>query len=81
MYLFPDFHTLNFFIYLILAVLGVHCHPRPLECTGSVAAAPWLRCFSAYGIFPDQGIQPVSPELAGGFFITGPSRKPHVDCF
>ena len=27
---------------------------------------------------PDSGIKPVSPALAGGFFTTGPPRKPHL---
>ena len=29
-----------------------------------------LSCFMACGIFPDPGIEPVSPALTGGFLIT-----------
>ena len=28
------------------------------------------------GYLPDPGIEPVSPELAGGFFTTEPPEKP-----
>ena len=28
------------------------------------------------GDLPDSGIEPASPELAGGFFTTGPPGKP-----
>ena len=34
-----------------------------------------LSCLMARGIFPDQGFEPVSPALAGGFLITGPTGK------
>ena len=30
----------------------------------------------ATGIFPDLGIEPASPALAGGFFTTEPLGKP-----
>ena len=32
--------------------------------------------FPPPGGLPDPGIEPVSPELAGGFFTTEPPRKP-----
>ena len=32
----------------------------------------------ACGIFPDQGIEPVSPALAGGFFATEQPGKPPI---
>ena len=32
--------------------------------------------FSLPRDFPDPGIKPVSPELAGGFYTTGPPGKP-----
>ena len=35
-----------------------------------------LSCLTARGIFPDQGFEPVSPALAGGFLITGPTGSP-----
>ena len=43
-------------------------------CSGVVAHG--LRCSEACGIFPEPGIEPVSPALAGGFFTTGPPGKP-----
>ena len=35
--------------------------------------------FPSPGDLPSPGIKPVSPALAGGFFITEPSRKPTKD--
>ena len=50
--------------------------------TGSVAKwtswGTWTYCGSAYGIFPNQGWKPRSPELAGGFLSTAPPGK---SCF
>ena len=34
--------------------------------------------FPSAGGLPDLGIEPGSPALAGGFFTTGPPRKPCV---
>ena len=34
--------------------------------------------FPSLGDLPDPGIQPESPALAGGFFITGPPGKPKL---
>ena len=42
----------------------------------SVVVAFGLCCSTACGIFPDQGSNPVSPALAGGFFTTEPPGKP-----
>ena len=47
---------------------------------GSVVVARGLSCSAAYGIFPDQGLNLVSPVLAGGFFTTEPPGKPSI-CF
>ena len=44
--------------------------------TGSVVVARGLSRSAAYGIFPDQGSNLVSPVLAGGFFSTEPPGKP-----
>ena len=44
--------------------------------TGAIVVAHGLSCSAAYGIFPDQGSNPVSPALAGGFFTTQPPGKP-----
>ena len=38
-----------------------------------------LSCSAARGIFPDQGLNPWYPALAGGFFTTGPLGKPPFD--
>ena len=38
-----------------------------------------LSCSAARGILPDQGSNPWSPALAGGFFTTGPPGKPPFD--
>ena len=59
------------------------CGAQALVCMGfsncgeraSVIAAHGLRCLVACGIFPDTGIEPVSPALAGQFLTTGPSGK------
>ena len=37
-----------------------------------------LNCFSGCGIFPDQGIEPVSPTLTGRLFTPEPTGKPHL---
>ena len=45
--------------------------------TGSVVVAHGLSCSTACGIFPD-GIEPLSPALAGRFLTTAPPGKsPH----
>lgn len=36
--------------------------------------AQGLRCSMAFGIFQDQGSNPMSPALTGSFFITGKSK-------
>ena len=33
--------------------------------------------FPSPGALPNPGIEPTSPELAGGFFSTEPPEKPH----
>ena len=52
------------------------CGAQALQCTGSVVVAHGLSCSVACGIFLDQGSNPVSPALAGGFLTTEPSGKP-----
>ena len=60
---------------LLVAVASFVVEPR-LSCAwASVIAARGLRCLVACGIFPDTGIEPVSPALAGQFLTTGPSGK------
>jgi len=49
---------------------------RALEGTGSVTGVHRLRLPTACGIlFPQPGIQPVSPALEGKFLTTGPPGK------
>ena len=43
---------------------------------GSVVVAHGPTCSTACGIFPDQGLEPVSPALAGRFSTTAPPGKP-----
>ena len=58
-----------------------------LRHVGSVFAVPGLQsvdslvahglcCSTACGIFLDQGMEPLSPALAGGFFTTEPPGQP-----
>ena len=35
--------------------------------------------FPSPGDLPSSGIEPVSPALAGGFFTTEPTAKPHIN--
>ena len=44
--------------------------------TGAIVVVHGLSCSAAYGTFRDQGSNPVSPALAGGFFTTQPPGKP-----
>ena len=37
--------------------------------------------FPSAGDLPDQGIEPISSALAGGFFTIEPRGKPQVDCY
>ena len=46
-----------------------------LQSAGSAASAHGFSCSAARGIFPDPGIELVSPALAGRFFATEPSGK------
>ena len=48
---------------------------------GSVAVVHGLSCSSGCGLFPDQEIEPISPELAGEFFTSEPSGKPTSKSF
>ena len=43
---------------------------------GSVVVVYRLSCSAARGIFLDQGLNPMSPALAGRFFTTEPLAKP-----
>ena len=43
---------------------------------GSVIVAHRPSCSAACGILPDQGLEPVSPALAGRFSTTAPPGKP-----
>ena len=48
---------------------------RGLQSEGSVVVAQGLRCQASMWDLPRPGIEPVSPELAGGFLTTGPRGK------
>ena len=58
---------------------------RRLSSTGSGIVAHKLSCPMTCGILlPGQGIEPMSPALAGEFLITGPPRKTYLNnypCF
>ena len=43
----------------------------------SLVVVHGLSCSAACGIFPDQGIEPVSPALAGGFLSVASPGKPY----
>ena len=62
--------------------MGFSFHSRALALGtwASVAVAHGLNCPVASGIFLD-GIEPVSPALAGGFLTSGKSGKPQLFCF
>ena len=45
---------------------------------GSVVVAHGPSCSAACGIFPDHGLEPVSPALAGRFSTTAPPGKPFI---
>ena len=48
------------------------------RCLGSVVVSHGLNCPAAWGIFPDQGMEPKSPELAGRLLTARPPGKsPH----
>ena len=48
---------------------------RRLWSTGSIVVVHRLSCSAVCGIFLDQGVEPVSPALASGFFTTEPPGK------
>ena len=54
------------------------CRARVLS-AGSVLVAQGLSCSMACVIFPDPGIESVSPALAGRFLCTVPPGKPNMD--
>ena len=60
---------------LLIAVASL-VSEHGLQSTGSVVVAHGLSCSAAFGIFPDLGIKPVSPALAGRFLTTGPPGNP-----
>ena len=47
------------------------------RCLGSVVVAHRLSYRTVCGILPDQGLNPVSPALAGRFLTTGLPGKPY----
>ena len=89
----PNISILFKKFYLFPAVLGLCCFVgafsscsergwvvdrlQQLQHAGSVVVAKGLTCSVARGIFPDQGTEPMSPALAGGFLTTVPPGKSH----
>ena len=57
---------------------GFSCGARALQgAWASVVVAHRLSCSVAHGVLVSRpGIEPTSPALAGGFLITGQTRKP-----
>ena len=47
-----------------------------LQSTGSAVVTQGLSCSTVCGIFPDQGLNPMFPTLAGRFFTTESPVKP-----
>ena len=60
---------------LFIAVSGL------LTAVASLAAEHGFYCPMARGVFPDQGSNPVSPALAGGFLTTRQPGKSQFLCF
>ena len=59
-----------------VCALQFAAHRLQLRHASSVVVARRLSCPAACGIFvPRPGIEPASPALEGGFFITGPRGK------
>ena len=48
---------------------------RGLQSTGTVVVVHGLSCSVACGIFPEPGLEPMSPALAGRFLTTAPPGK------
>ena len=60
-----------------LLIVGASLAERPgLETTSSAVELLGLSCSLACGIFPDQGLEPVSPALTGGFFTLSHQGSP-----
>ena len=50
-----------------------------LQSVGSVILVHWLSCSAACRIFPDQGLNPLSPALAGRLISIAPPGKSQSD--
>ena len=65
---------------IAMASLGQHGLRLPsfssFSFPGYIVLVHRLSCSEAHVIFLDQGLNPVSPALAGGFFTTEPPGKP-----
>ena len=57
-----------------LQLLGSVVGARQLQSTGSAVVLHGLSCPKVCEIFPDQGLKPCSPALAGGFLTTRPAQ-------
>ena len=56
------------------------CGSRALECRLSSCGTRALLLHSMWDL-PGPGLEPMSPELAGGFLTTAPSGKPQISLF
>ena len=59
-----------------VSLLWLPLRTQSLGVWALVVTALGLTCSVARAIFPDQGLNPVSPALAGEFLTTGPLGKP-----
>ena len=77
-----------FFVFAVLAALGLHCNAsvshcggfsccgaRALEC-GLSSGGAWAELHHGMLDLPESGIEPVSPALTCEFFTTEPAEKP-----
>ena len=60
---------------LLIAVASLAAEHGLQSTQSSVVVAYGLSCLVTCGIFLDQGLNPASPALAGGFLTTGPPGR------
>ena len=77
MYYDSEVFTYLWLHWVLIALCGLFscCGAQALGMQTSVVVVHGHCCPAACGIFLDQGSNPVSPALAGGFFTTGPPGK------
>ena len=66
----------------LLIARGFPCWGAPaLGQAGFSSCGPWAPFLCGMWDLPEPGIEPVSPTLAGGFYITEPPEKPTTNIF